>query len=128
MSFVLGQTDSLSISNDSSSTARPIVSPTVVMGGHVYTLLFDLFAPDSPTTKEYEAIVEKLKSHFKPKPTNVLSHCYTFHQRNQDPNESVAEYEAELMFLASPCTFGTFLEQALCGRVMFGIRSESIHK
>ena len=84
-----------------------------VIGAQVYTLLFDLFAPDSPATKDYAAIVEKLKSHFEPKPTNVLAHRYTFHQRTQGPNESIAEYVAELRRLASLCTFGTFLEQAL---------------
>ena len=45
-----------------------------VIGGQVYTLLFDLVAPDSPVTKDYAAVVEKLKSHFEPKPTNVLAH------------------------------------------------------
>ena len=94
----------------------------------MYTLLFDLFAPDSPTTKDYAAIVEKLKSHFEPKSTNVLTHRYTFHRRNQGPNESIAEYVAELRRLASPCTFGTFLEQALRDRLVFGMRSESIQK
>ena len=62
----------------------------------MYTLLFDLFAPDSPATKDYAAIVEKLKSHFEPKSTNVLAHRYTFHRRNQGPNESIAEYVVEL--------------------------------
>ena len=58
----------------------------------MYTLLFDLFTPDSPATKGYTAIVEKLKSYFEPKPTDVLAHRYTFRQRNQGPNESITEY------------------------------------
>ena len=94
----------------------------------MYTLLFDLFTPDSPATKDYAAIIEKLKSHFEPKPMNVLAHRYTFHQRNQAPNESMAEYVAELRRLASPCIFGTFLEQALHDQVVFSMRSESIQK
>ena len=99
-----------------------------VIGGQVYTLLFDLFAPDSLATKDYAAFVEKLKSHFDCKPTNVVADCYTFHQKNQGPNESIAEYVAELRCLASPCTFGTFLEQVLRDGVVLGMRSESIQK
>ena len=61
-----------------------------VIGAQVYTLLLDLFVPDSPATKDYAAIVEKLKSHFEPKPTNVLAHLYTFHQTERNQGRAVA--------------------------------------
>ena len=108
--------------------AKKVSLLLTVIGGQVYTLLYDLFAPDSPATKDYAAIVEKLKTHFEPKPTNVLTHRYTFHRRNQGPNESIADYVAELRRLASPCSFGTFLEQALRDRLVFGMRSEAVQK
>ena len=99
-----------------------------VIGGTVYSLLHDLFAPESPVDKPYTTIIEKLKAHFEPKPVNILTHRYTFHQRNQGPDESIAEYVAELRRLASHCEFGTFLEQALRDRLVFGMRSESTKK
>ena len=136
-SFTPEQTDSLSVylkrfelyckANSVPDSKKVSLFLTVIVG-QVYTLLFDLFVPDSPVTKDYAAIVGKLKSHFEPKPTNILAHRYTFHQRNQGPNESVVEYVAELTCLASPCTFGTFLEQALRDGVVFGMRSELIQK
>ena len=67
-----------------------------VIGPTVYSLLHDLFAPNSPTEKTYDEITEKLKTHFDPKPLNVLTHRHTFHFRSQGPNESIAEYMAEL--------------------------------
>ena len=99
-----------------------------VIGGTVYSLLHDLFAPESPVDKPYATIVEKLKAQFEPKPVNILTHRYTFHQRNQGSDESIAEYVAELCPLASHCEFGTFLEQALRDRLVFGMRSESTKK
>ena len=99
-----------------------------VIGGTVYSLLHDLFAPESPIDKPYTTIVEKLKAHFEPKPVNILTHRYTFHHRNQGPDESIAEYVAELHRLASHCELGTFLEQALQDRLVFGMRSESTKK
>lgn len=99
-----------------------------VIGGQVYTLLHDLCAPESPVNLDYAAIVEKLKAHFEPKPTNVLTHRYTFHRRNQGPSESIADYVAELRRLASLCDFGAFLDQALRDRLVFGMSSETIQK
>ena len=99
-----------------------------VIGPTVYSLLHDLFAPDSPTEKTYDELTEKLKTHFDPKPVNVLTHRHTFHCRSQGPNESIAEYMAELRRLAANCDFGTFLEQALRDRLVFGIHSESTQK
>ena len=82
----------------------------------------------SPAEKDYAAIVAKLKAHFEPKATNVLAHRYTFHQRNQGPNESITDYMAELRRLASLCDFGSFLDQALRDRLVFGIASVTVQK
>ena len=94
----------------------------------MYSLLHDLFAPESPVDKPYATIVEKLKAHFELKPVNILTHRYTFHQRNQAPDESIAEYVAELHCLALHCEFWTFLEQVLRDHLVFGMRSESTKK
>ena len=42
--------------------------------------------------------------------------------------ESIGEYLAELHCLSTHCSFGDYLEQALCDRLICGIRSENIQK
>ena len=99
-----------------------------VVGPTVYSLLHDLFAPDSPTEKTYDELTTKLTTHFDPKPVNVLTLRHTFHCRSQGSSESITEYMAELQRLAPNCDFGTFLEQALHDRLVLGIRSKSTQK
>ena len=99
-----------------------------VIGGHIYGLLHTLMAPASPTNKSLAEIVAALKAHFEPTPVNIITHRYTFHRRNQGPNESIAEYVAELRRLATHCNFAEFLHQALRDRLVFGMRSEATQK
>ena len=103
-----------------------------VIGPVVYSVLHDLFAPDSPTAKTDKPtsneLTDKLKTHFEPKAVNVLAHRHSFHRRSQGHNESIAEYMAELRRLAANCDFGNFLEQALRDRLVFRIRSEATQK
>ena len=63
-----------------------------VIGPVVYSVLHDLFAPDSPTDKTFNELTDKLKTHFEPKAVNVLAHRHSFHRRSQGHNESIAEY------------------------------------
>ena len=51
-----------------------------------------------------------------------------FHQRQQQPGESVAIYLAELRTLVVPCEFGETLDEALCDRLVCGLRKESYQK
>ena len=118
----------LYVAANSVPEAKKVPLLLTVIGGTVYSLLHDLFAPESPASKTFDAIVEKLRAHFEPKPVNILTHRYTFYRRNQGSNESIAEYVAELRRLASPCEFGAFLDQALRDRLVFGMRSESTQK
>ena len=99
-----------------------------VIGPTVFSLLHDLFAPESPTGKTYAELTDKLKAHFDPKPANILTSRHMFHCRNQAPSESIAEYMVELRRLAARCEFGAFLDQALRDRLVFGIRSEYTQK
>ena len=98
-----------------------------LLGGTTYGLLHDLFAPDNPKDKTYANIVEKLKNHFEPAPLIIAQHFH-FHQRNQAPGESIAEYVAELRRLAATCMFEAYLEEALRDRLVCGLRSEVIQK
>ena len=66
-----------------------------IIGGHIYGLLLALMAPATLTSKSLSEIIELLKAHFEPTPVNI-THRNIFHHRNQGPNESIAEYMAEL--------------------------------
>ena len=94
----------------------------------VYNVFNDLFAPDSPITKVFDELTDKLKMHFKPKAVNILAHRHSFHHHSQGHNESIANCMAKLRHLASNCSFGTFLEQALLDHLVFMIYSKANRK
>ncbi|KAL1435655.1 hypothetical protein MTO96_001525 [Rhipicephalus appendiculatus] len=49
-----------------------------------------------------------------------------FYRRNQESNETIAQFLAEYTRLATTCLFGTFLEEALRDRLIAGLRSDSV--
>jgi len=84
-----------------------------VIGAKTYSLLCDLVAPANLKQKTFAYLADILKKHFKPKPF-VIAERFTFHRRNQGPNESILEYMAELRQLATThCEFEDYLNQAL---------------
>jgi len=98
-----------------------------VIGGKTYALLSDLLAPTKPAMKSLKDLKETLQAHFDPKPV-VIAECFQFHQCNQEPGESVAEYEAELRRLATGCKFGDYLSEAIRDHLVCGLQSESTQK
>ena len=92
-----------------------------------YSLVRTLVAPDEPKSKTLEQLTAVLKQHYEPKRL-VIARRFYFHRRDQDTNESTAEYVAELRKLASPCKFGDYLNEALRDRFVCGLRSESTQK
>ena len=98
-----------------------------VIGRKTYALLRNLVAPDLPQDKTLPDIIAALQNHFEPKPLVIAQHFH-FHRRNQLPNESVAEYVAELRRLSTHCDFGKYLNDALRDRLICGLRNESIQK
>jgi len=65
-------------------------------------------------------VIEKLTAHYKPKLLKIAE-CFHFYKRNQQQSEQVADFIAELKRLAVNCGFGSFLDEALCDRLMCGI-------
>ena len=84
-------------------------------------------APANPKSKSFEELVAALKQHYKPKPL-VIAERFHFYRRNQDSSESIAEYVAELRRLATTCSFGDHLDEALRDRIVCGVHSETIQK
>ena len=98
-----------------------------MIGGRTFKLLANLVAPKKPGEVEYAAIHKVLQDHFKPKPIKIAER-YRFYKRNQQPSETVTTYLAELRRLASTCEFGEFLNEALCDRLVCGLREESMQR
>ena len=66
-----------------------------VLGGKTYSVLRDLLAPVKPREKSFDELASELKKHFQPKRV-VIVERFHFHRRNQAPEESVADFIAQL--------------------------------
>ena len=84
-------------------------------------------APALPKNKTYDELVELLKKHYDPEPI-IITKRFHFYQRSQKPNETIANYLANLRRLASRCEFGDFLAEALCDRLVCGMSNDNIQK
>ena len=97
------------------------------IGSDTYSLLRNLLAPVSPSTKIVEELFETLKKHLKPQPI-VITERYKFYCRDQKENETISDYIAVLRKLTLNCNFREFLDQALRGRFVCGLINGSIHR
>ena len=98
-----------------------------LLDAKTYSLLRTLVAPDSPRGKSFKTLSDLLKNHFEPK-LLVIAERFTFHRRNQRPEESIMQFLAELRRLATHCDFINYLEEALHDRFVCGLKSKSIQK
>ena len=64
-----------------------------LIGAKTYGLLRDLIAPAKPKEKSLAELTKTLRTHFEPRPL-IIAERFHFNQRNQLPNESIADYMA----------------------------------
>jgi RNase H-fold protein (predicted Holliday junction resolvase) len=93
-----------------------------LIGGKTYSLLRDLTFPDKSSTKTYNQLTQLLNKHVSPKPL-IIAERYRFYKRDQKEGESVNEYVAELRKLSKYCEFSAFLNDALRGKIVCGLRN-----
>ena len=98
-----------------------------VIGSDTYTLLRNLLAPVSPSTKTVEELFETLKEHLKPQPI-VIAERNKFCCRDQKENETISDYIALLRKLALNCNFREFLDETLRDRFVCGLINGSIRR
>ena len=98
-----------------------------VIGDQTYTLVCDLFAPDTPSSKSLEEITAALRNHYEPTQV-VIAERFHFHKRDQAAGETIVEFDAALRKLAAHCEFGATLEDALRDRFVCGLRHENIQR
>ena len=95
-----------------------------LIGNSTFKLLTNLVVPKKPGELSYKEIYEQLEKHFLPKPVKIAAR-FCFYNRRQHNEETVAEYLAELRKLAINCEFGNFLEDALCDKLVCGLKDEA---
>ncbi|XP_029848024.2 uncharacterized protein LOC115330335 [Ixodes scapularis] len=96
-----------------------------VLGEKAYETLHSLLLPKTPTEVKYEDAAKVLEQHYAPK-RSVVTERYHFYRRHQEPRESIAQFIVALKTLASTCSFGNFLENALRDRLIAGLRTDAI--
>ena len=91
-----------------------------LIGSDTYNIARNLTAPELPSKKSYADLVTLLTNYFNPK-VNVVAQRFRFHKRIQQPGESVQVYMNDLRKLASSCSYGDFLDQALRDQFVCGL-------
>lgn len=94
-----------------------------VVGPQAYKLLKNLCDPENPNSKSYEELKQILQAHYEPAPI-VIAERHKFWTASQEENESVSDFVVRLKKLASTCSFGAFLEEALRDRLVSGLQSK----
>lgn len=95
------------------------------IGEKAYVTLRSLLLPKAPAKASFTEVVDVLKKHYAPK-RSLVTERYRFHQRKQEPHETVADFIVEVKKLAATCEFGAFLTEALRDRLVAGIRTEGV--
>ena len=72
-------------------------------------MLKDLLAPENPSTKSFEELVECLQKHFTPSILKIAER-FKLVKRVQADNEEIKKYT---LALAANCQYGAFLDDAL---------------
>ena len=94
-----------------------------VVGPQAYKLLKNLCDPANPNSKSYQDLKQILQAHYEPAPI-VIAERHKFWTASQEENESVSDFVVRLKKLASTCSFGAFLEEALRDRLVSGLHSK----
>lgn len=74
------------------------------VGEETYDLVRSLFTPLAPKDIEFTEIIEKLDVHFNPTPNEIVRR-YQFYKRQQEKNETISQFIAEIRKLSEFCNF-----------------------
>ena len=118
-STYIERVDRYFIANDVNGDKKvPALSLT---SSKTYGLLRSLTAPAKPSAKSYDEIVKTLKDHLSPKLLQVTAERFRFYKRQQNEGENtLVSYVAELRKLIEHCNFGDYLNDALRDRLVYG--------
>lgn len=117
--------DSYFVANDITDVAKKRAILLNAVGPTTYRLIKTLSLPGKPTDHTFEELVEKVKTHFNPKPSAIIKR-FEFNTRKQRPGETVAEYVAALRKIAEYCEYGDSLNDMLRDRLVCGIADKRV--
>lgn len=95
------------------------------IGQAAYSKLKTLVSPTPMADLTLQQIVEKLASHYKSDIIEI-EEGFKFFKRVQGEKEDVTVYMAGLQQAAKNCNFGTYLDTALCDKLVCGLRDTVI--
>lgn len=95
-----------------------------LLGQEGYALASSLCAPELPGDKTYEALVELMSNHLKPKPS-IITERYKFNMYEQVEGQSVSDFWAGLKRLSIDCEFGSNLNDTIRDRFVCGLRNKA---
>ena len=113
--------------NDINDAKKKTAIFLAFIGSDTYSLLRNLLAPVSRSTKTVEELFETLKEHLKLQ-TIVIAERYKCYRSDQKENETISDYIAALRKLTLNCNFREFLDEALRGRFVCGLINDSIRR
>ncbi len=97
------------------------------VGVSTYSLLRSFLCPEKPGDKTYNELVSVLKSHYNPKPSEIVQR-FKLNSRTWKDGETVADYVAELKKLAQHCEYGATLPQMLRDRLVCGVKDDRMQR
>ena len=100
-----------------------------VVGASTYRLIRNLVAPAKPDEKTYKQLVDLVKEHQCPAPSETVQR-FRLNTRMRQPNESISTYVAELRSLIEFCGYpaGEQTNKMLRDRLVCGINNSAIQK
>ena len=88
-----------------------------VLGSATYNVLRNLCLPHKPDEKSYREILQLLKHHYSPIPSETVQR-FKFNTRVQQSGEEIGNYIAALRKLAENCNYGDKLDEMLRDRLV----------
>ena len=87
----------------------------------------NILSPTKPSEKTCKKLVEMLKHHFNPQPSEIV-HRFKFDSITKRQTETVTEYVAELRRLAQDCNYEATLDQMQRDRLVCAIDDDRMQK
>ena len=107
---------------------RRKAAPLATIGMRALEIIRSLCAPDDPSTKTYDQLLELLRRHYTKAPTKSLAR-QTLAATKQNEDESVDEFVARLRHLAIDCQYGNaMLPEVLRMQFINGILAEALKR
>uniref|UniRef100_G3MQY8 Retrotransposon gag domain-containing protein n=1 Tax=Amblyomma maculatum TaxID=34609 RepID=G3MQY8_AMBMU len=98
-----------------------------LIGPKTYQLLKYLTAPDKATSKSLTELRELLSKHLSPKPS-IIAERAKFYRAVQRETQTIAQFVEDIRRLAQTCEFGSFLDDALRDKFVYGLRRIDIQR